>query len=122
VFLCFGRIYNDRNVARAAKHAADAAKTNAPPPSKTAARANARAPGAAESAISLLPSPGEAAVEPATEVAQTTLLLPPGMEAAGPTPGEVEATFLPPPRAAMRVLVPEAAGGGDVDGGRRRPN
>jgi hypothetical protein len=41
------------------------------------------------------------------------------MEAAGPTPGEVEATFLPPPRAAMRVLVPEAAGGGDVDGGRR---
>jgi hypothetical protein len=110
---------NDRNAARTAKRATDAAKTNAPPPYKTVARANARAPGAAESAISPLPSPGEAAEEPATEAVQTTLLPSLGVEAAGPTSGEVEAIFLPLPTAAMRVLVPEAAGGGDVDEGRR---
>ena len=68
---------DDRNAARAAMRTTYAAKTNAPPPSKTAARAKARAPGAVESAISQLPSPGETAEEPATEAAQTTLLLSP---------------------------------------------
>jgi hypothetical protein len=76
-----------------------AAKTNAPPPSKTAARANARAPGSVESAISQLPSLGRRRRSPRPKRPRPPCLYPLGRRCA--------------------FSCPEAAGGGDVDEGQR---